>query len=363
MPSERGTVKARRTRTIANMTKSVNTSFSSPSLSTIIFILIVAPLALYFAINSSFRTSTIGTTQTPSQLVPTLDQASPPNAHEQSRPRCNFSVVFNKPPKTASSFVVSMLRSWSSQVNRTFTNCRGERAVESNMYLTDCIPRHDDGCFTFGTHFYLTENTVQFFHRRLPTVRFLTSTRYPPHRIFSLYLEINNANFSSSPPSDAKSDWIDRDFQRYLLNDFNPWSMYNYHTGENRFGRCPLTEADKKDIFLMASRYDIVVNANLVNESNEILSHFGLFQFPQPSASKRVQYRGATTFIPSANSTRLINTVSCVEDELHHALLLRMASLHEFITDRECISHGTIHSVSTCFEERERQLLASSWLA
>lgn len=262
-----------------------------------------------------------------------------------------FSIAYNKPPKTGSSTMITVLRDWAKETNRLFVNCRGERAYESNLYLSDCVPRHDDGEVVFGTHFYLNPIALSMIQRRLPSVRLLTTTRYPTHRMLSLYLETNKLNFTNVD-NEVEQIAYEKGLQEFLTK-FNPWSLYNYHTGSLRYKLCPLTNQEKMEIHELASRYDIVVNLNLRQESNVILKHFNLFQIPDVRTDSQINRRGASDFQLAPDTMELVKNMSCMETELHQALMLRMASLYEFITGEDCITHGTMDTVTTCLEQRE----------
>lgn len=138
--------------------------------------------------------------------------------------------------------------------------------------------------------------------------------------------------------------------------------MYNYHAGVARTGNCPLSSQERLDIFDVATKYDVVIDANLVNASNTILEYYGLFQLPKPEMEVTANVRGTLGLNVSEEVRRMIKSVSCVEDELHRAFHMRMASLYEKITGKKCIRHGDINELGSCMEEHEAEFLKNSWV-
>lgn len=276
---------------------------------------------------------------------------------------CKFSIIYNKPPKTAGTFIQASIRNWTDSSPWNMENCRGYRAIETNLYLSDCVPREDDGCTVLSSHMILDRHTRRMITERLPSARFLTSTRYPPHRLLSLFLQIRSLSVDQFAGDDSgKMESLFHSF----LEKFNPWTVYNYHTGETRTGACPLTRMEQTDVLLLAGRFDLVVDASLSNYSNVIMEHYGLFKLQMLSEIEQdepsVNRRGSILYKPSRNTMELIKNVSCVEVELHRALHVRMASLYEQATGNPCINHGNIDSLSTCLDEMERRLMDPSWV-
>lgn len=112
----------------------------------------------------------------------------------------------------------------------------------------------------------------------------------------------------------------------------------------------------------MATKYDVVIDANLVNASNTILNHYGLFKLPRPEMEVTANVRGTLGLNFSKEVKDMIKSVSCVEDELHRAFHMRMASLYERITGKKCIRHGDINELGSCMQQHEAEFLNKSWV-
>lgn len=273
------------------------------------------------------------------------------------RGSCEFPIVYNKPPKTAGTYVQTLITDWTRKTGRANYLCGGRRAVETSVYLHDCVSRNDDGCGVLNAHLVLTPQATTILKQRLPNYRLLTSTRYPAHRIVSFYLQLNL--FKTENMSDPNQ--VERGLQHYLRNQYNPWGLYNFHTGEYRKKTsCPLRQSERLDIFNLASQYDLVVDANVPEISNVILRDYGLFQFPE--IADHVNVRGAGEMNLSKETLDLIRNVSCVEDEMHRAFHMRMGSLYEKATGKTCVESGRIDDLKTCLEEQERENLKHTWL-
>lgn len=269
--------------------------------------------------------------------------------------RCEFPIVYNKPPKTAGTYIQKLITDWTSRTNRTNYLCGGKRAIETSIYLQECVSRQDDGCGVFNAHIVLTPQAMSILNKRLPNHWLLTSTRYPPHRIVSLFLQLNLYKMDNK----SNADEVEKRLQLYL-RQFNPWVHYNFHSGENLKGTCPLQRSDVVRIFNLASQFDLVVDANIPEESNVILKDHGLFQFPVSITP--VNVRGAGDMKLSEKTLELIQNVSCVEDTLHKALHLRMASLYEKASGKHCIKSARIDDLVTCLDVKERVTLQHSWI-
>lgn len=267
-------------------------------------------------------------------------------------PQCPYPLVYNKPHKTASTFIQSLITNWTMETNRGNYVCAGQ-SLETAFYLPECIPRESDGCGVLNCHVILSPEVHSILNTRMPGHRILTSTRYPPHRIVSNFLQINFVQ------PDAVNETYDA-LRLYLSKKFNPWKLYNYHTGEGRVGSCPLQASDKHAIYNMVMKYDIVIDANLVEESNDILKHNGLFTFPE--ASSKLNFRGASGMSLPDDIKDLLRDVSCVEKELHKALQMRMASLYEQATGKSCVKHGRPDKMSSCLADKERVVLGENFL-
>lgn len=274
--------------------------------------------------------------------------------HNTDQAQCDFELVFNKPPKTAGTFIQTLITEWATRTGRPNILCHGRRAVETAVYLQECLPYNDNTrCSVLNAHLLLTPAVRSLLSTRIPNHRILTSTRYPAHRIVSFFLQLNLAKASSNSTTEA-------DLHSFLRG-FNPWDLYNFHSGEKRRGSCPLRRDDVIDIFQLAGRFDLVVDANLPEESNIILEHFNLFRFPTGNKQPRVNVRGAGNMKISETTKSLIREVSCVENEIHRAMHLRMASLYEKITGKDCIKSGRLPDITSCLDEREKVYLKSQW--
>lgn len=267
--------------------------------------------------------------------------------------KCAFPIVYNKAPKTASSFLKAVITNWSKEIGRPVYKCPSTN-IRSGILLPDCVPAvgplDDSSCGVLATHLVLNANAKALLAKRMPEYKVIASTRYPPHRIISLYM------FNRKIHSD------DRDLEKglkYYLDTYNPWHQFNYLTGEARTGECPLDLYQLRDITSLVSTFDIIVDVNLRHESNVILKHFNLFEIPdQPDLSQRLKEFGAVRANISAAHMDLLKQKACVEFELHRAMLYRMASLYEKATGNSCIRGDTMNS---CISEKEEDFLKSSW--
>lgn len=264
---------------------------------------------------------------------------------------CPFPIVYNKPPKTASSYIQTVIANWTAKTNRGNYMCSTNPIVTSAI-LHECLPSAGDACGVFNCHIFMSPAARSLLSKRLPNYRTLTSTRYPPHRIVSYFLQINGFKVTNSP-----------DFYkalRWYLSSYNPWRLYNYHTAEERSGSCPVSIEEMRLIFNLATSFDIVIDANLREESNAILKHFDLFQLPPVADADRNKERGAYRLALPDEMKDLLRNVSCVEIELHKALQVRMASLYQQATGETCVQHLPRHTLSSCIEEKEKEILKNN---
>lgn len=264
---------------------------------------------------------------------------------------CDFPIVYNKAPKTASSFLKAVITNWSRQVGRPVYRCPSTN-IRSGILLPDCVPEDggDPSCGVLATHVVLNGNARALLAKRMPNYKVIASTRYPPHRIISLYMF--NRKIHDDDPDLEKG-------LKYYLDTYNPWHQYNYLTGEARYGECPLDLYQLRDITSLVSTFDIIVDVNLRDESNTVLNHFNLFEIPeQPDLSDRLKEFGAVRANISSENLDLLKQKSCVEFELHRAMLYRMASLYEKATGKKCIHDDSMNS---CISEKESEFLKSTW--
>lgn len=268
-------------------------------------------------------------------------------------PRCAYPLVYNKPPKTASTHVQFAIADWAARHNRSNYDC-STQPFETAIYLRECVPRTDDGCGVLNCHVILNTYAMDVVRERLPRFRLVTSTRYPPHRIVSHFLQINRIQANDTERLNSR-------LRSYLQRKFNPWRLFNFHVGTERFGSCPLRLEESSHIWATMTRYDFVVDANIPEASNVILKHNGLFQLP--ISSHRENPRGAWATSLSEETLEALHNVSCVEREMHKALLLRMASLYERATGKRCITHGRRAALTSCLEDMERERLKDNWMS
>lgn len=285
--------------------------------------------------------------------------SSPPSSplslrkEESFKTKCAFPLVYHKPPKTASSFIQSVITEWTEETGRGNYIC-AQRPAESNILLHECVSSSGDACGVLNCHIFLDSHARALLTERLPNHRLLTSTRYPPHRIVSFFLHLNNYRASNLQNETGN---VMNELRQYL-SEYNPWKLYNYHTGEARSGACPLTQGEKVTIFSMAARYHIVIDANLRHVSNAILKQQSLFTLPHVEG-ERNKDRGAYKLSLPGDIQNTIQHVSCVERVLHRSLQLRMASLYETATGTPCV----FQDGSTCIEHLEKEALQSNWIS
>lgn len=164
----------------------------------------------------------------------------------------------------------------------------------------------------------------------------MTSTRKPRDRLLSLFLQTHHTR--------SQKLGSDLPLLEQFLTSLNPWALYNYHTGENRKGSCPITEEDKILLRDAVNQYDIVIDADLKEHSNEILKANDLFLLSDDSSNRR----GAKDLVLTSELKELLKEKTCVEDELHLLFRLRMASSYENVTGTPCLQR-TRQPKTTCF--------------
>lgn len=285
--------------------------------------------------------------------------------------RCNFSIIYNKPPKTASTFIQGKFSSWARKNRRRVFTCTSQAFI-TNLILHECVPQTNDGCGVLNCHVVLSPPLLSFLRTRLPNARLITSTRYPPARILSLYLQIYNLRGSALKNTDGNER-----FRRWLKNSYSPWDLYNFHFGHNFPDRlvkknatgttCPLSKVETRSILEAISRYDIVIDMNLVEATTTILKHFGLFEIFD--SEKRSNNRHSSLTLLDKESLQLLKNVSCVERVIHFGLQMRMASLYSKVSRKSCITAGRLPgfqyskpAVKTCLASAERAALGEEWV-
>lgn len=286
------------------------------------------------------------------------DGALPASLAAFSSSKCNFSLVYNKPPKTASTFIKEQLRAWSAKMGRPHFKC-ATNSHETAARLPECIPQATDGCGVVNCHIVLGEATLTLLRARMPNLRLMTSTRYAPLRVVSQFLQSNQIDMAELLRNRSREAEMSSS-----LGEGNPWTLYNYHFGTMLRGACPLSWLEKLMIRDAVMRYDIVIDVNLPEESNAILKHFNLFEVKMLSVGEggRSNDRGTSlTSLQQSTIDRIANA-SCVEIELHKALQQRMASIYEFATGTGCLPRkGVLSKLSSCLADREKVALGGEW--
>lgn len=261
-------------------------------------------------------------------------------------------VIYNKSPKTASSFILNVMINWTKSEKRPLYRCY-LGPLQTSASIKSCVPKRPDPCGVFTEHVFLDPSVTQLFAQRFPNHLLLTSTRYPGHRIVSFFLFIRD--FRDDDPTVLES------LSGYLRR-YNPWGLYNYHTGESRDGSCPLTKDEKKLVYAAVSRFDIVIDLNSVRASNAILKHHNLFTLPERTELKdRHKERGAVRVNMTDELLQLLGTKVCVENELHLAFQFKMADLYERATGEKCMFDPEFPTPDTCVTREERETLKDYW--
>lgn len=350
-----------------------------------------------------FSRVTLDAAQQPQLPRPTRDDESPSAMEEGNDNSCGFSLVYNKPPKTGSTTIRNLMMDWANRTNRPAYRC-ANLPLDNAVVIHECLPDGAGPCAVLGAHLVLSENMMNVIQRKMSNFKLFTTTRYPAHRIISQFMQSRQLVIPSSSDSPSSQSGaqalaqaqaeeeeedddddddddvidgeeeekkvgtggvvkrLDYDVLRFYLKALNPWRLHNFHTGETRSGTCPLTHAEMTHIFSTVTRYDIVIDPNLPDESNAILRHLNLFTIPPRAPRLNVRHSSSAILDLPPDVVSLLRNVSCVEVELHKAMLLRMASLYESATGRPCIRHGPRLLLTSCLEDKERQLLNSTWL-
>eukprot|EP00177_Eucheuma_denticulatum_P006430 GFKZ01011730.1.p1 GENE.GFKZ01011730.1~~GFKZ01011730.1.p1 ORF type:complete len:331 (-),score=34.68 GFKZ01011730.1:44-964(-) len=298
-------------------------SISSPLLS--------VSVVLLFLLNS-FTLHTLHSTPTP---IPTANHLITLASNTTSS--CKFPLVYNKPHKTGSTTVQRALSNWAKEHNRTFVSC-SDYIDKASLQLRECLKPDPSGCAVIATHIVLDRDTKVLLTERFGSYKLLTSTRRARSRILSAFLQYHwtKARYL------RKEDEV---FLREFLDSFNPWTLYNYHTGLYREGACPLSEEGRHAVAQLAKTFDVVVDVDLVKQSEAILEHWGLCRLGGIHANTR----GAADMRVPDDVERRLKEVSCVEEELHRLLRLRMASLYEKATGKNCLLGE--REPTTCFPD------------
>lgn len=323
----------------------------------------------------------------------TTSSASP-HALSRSLPRCPYPIVFNKPGKTGSTFIQRAIEAWAADVGRPLYKCGGV-GIETVLRLPECLPREEpdtQACGVMTNHIDIDDRIDELLRNRMPNYRLITSTRYPPHRVVSNYLQ--RYHIRIDPSNRDISDGL----RQYLLHDFDPteWLPAHFGSGPDLPTRadiaCPLSVNTKRWIANIVSRYFIVLDANLLAESNAILRHFSLFQLPakednsdidreqlqgvavrsneksrrrknqerREQEAGKVNLRGATECTFSDDVKQLLWNVTCFDRYVHLMLQMRMANLYEIATGQKCFKRKRSEMFS-CLQEREDALLDRTW--
>lgn len=261
-------------------------------------------------------------------------------------------VIYNKSPKTASSFILGVMVNWTQEVGRPLYRCY-RAPLLTVATIKSCVPKRPDPCGVFTEHVHLNPFIMQLFNERFPNHLLVTSTRYPAHRIVSMFLFTRK--LSDDDPL------VQQRLPGYL-RAYNPWSLYNYHTGEVRTGDCPITNDEKKRIYAAVSRFDVVVDMNAVRASNVILKHHNLFSLPVRTVNKeRYKERGAARVNMTDELLSLLDSKLCVEKELHMAFQFRMADLYDQATGEKCMIKAEFPKPDSCITREEQESLADYW--
>lgn len=293
--------------------------------------------------NPSVRSNQIGNIRTTTTAQEALDKE-----------RCEYPFIYNKPFKTASTLVLHTINDWAKTVNRPVFEC-GEWSHVNAVRLFECIPPGVHHCGILNNHMLLDRVTLSIVAERLPNYRYITTTRYPPHRIISEFMQINDKKWSLGMD-------VDYEFRDYMRNKYNQYGHIGWYTDEwiHEGHSCPITNGQHRFIYQMASKFAIVIDANLIEESNVILRHANLFTLPEDG--KRSNFRGSQNVNISNETVSVMKKVLCFELALHEALQFRMASLYEQATGKPCVREGQMGKASNCIKDKEREILNDDWI-
>lgn len=270
---------------------------------------------------------------------------------------CEYPIVYNKPWKTGSTFIYTAINTWARNVGRPTFTCSSWPHTAA-LTLPECLPASPEPCGIYNGHLIIGTSVDEILQRRFPNYKLLTSTRYAPHRIIS--------SFFQTYGYDDKSVINDAFFLRlehFLTNVFNPYEIVSWYFKEPKtmFRDCPMSAGEKYDMMNEVSKFDFVIDINLMEESNAILKHFSLFTLSDTDAPINTRGTAHKLSLP-IRIKHLLYNVSCYERELHHSLLLRMSSLYEVATGSKCVGHGRMASTTSCLHRIERQRLNDTWI-
>lgn len=261
-------------------------------------------------------------------------------------------LVNNKSPKTASSFIQAVIINWTLEMNRHFYDCH-KTPLLSTANLRHCLPRVADPCGVFSSHVFLNQDAIKTFSERLPNHLLLTSTRYPAHRIVSMFLFVSKMR-GNNPNIEHGLTWF--------IKRLNPWDLYNFHTGEYMNGSCPLTDLEVRRVWSAVSKFDVVIDTNAIRASNVILKHHQLFTLPHiTDLQVRLKERGTVHANISAKVRELLRPKLCVEYQLHRAFQIKMARLYEAASGKVCFFNSRLPTLDTCIQREEAETLKDTW--
>lgn len=265
--------------------------------------------------------------------VERLTSAAPTILDSPTSSKCSYPIVYNKPHKTASTRIQTDILRWASRAKRPAYRC-SPFINQATIEMRECVPEDLSGCAVLATHIILSPVMRQIIENKIGSFRLVTSTRDPSARVLSSYLQQQRIKGSSD---------IDVEDLQKFLRTHNPWKLYNYHTGSNRRGICPLSADEKALLPDLVNQADIVVDADLRNVSNAILESNALFKI----SAQKANVRSSKDVVLDEKTKWLLKNITCVEVEIHRLYRLRMASLYEKATGKECLSDK--RNPSPCF--------------
>lgn len=284
-------------------------------------------------------------------IISTLSSSSALEKRTHTCDNGRRALVYNKAPKTASTFIQAVLENWTVATGRPLYRCY-QTPMLAMANIRACLPEAADACGVFSSHVFLNQYTLDLFAERLPSSVLMTSTRYPAHRIVSMFL------FTRKLRDDDPG--VEQGLTSYVRN-LNPWGLYNYHTGEFRSGSCPLTENESRMVWAAVMKFDVVIDVNSFRASNAILKHHGLFGLPEVAVEDRRKERGAVRVKITAEIRSLLREKVCVEEELHRAFQIKMSRLYEDATGEECLFNAKISKLDSCIVREEAESLGDFW--
>jgi len=259
---------------------------------------------------------------------------------DPSASKCAYPIVYNKPHKTGSTTIQMFALRWAQKKGRPAYKCSGF-IQKARFQIRECIPHDSSGCAMVATHIELDDITRELLENRIGKFKTITSTRRPDHRILSSFMQTRHLTISRA---NLDKNGTLADLKRFLI-DFNPWKVYNYHTGRFVQGTCPMSPSEEHRLVKLVNRYDIVLDVDLIHQSNTILAAHDLFQL---SANSTVNSRGSTMLQLDAEARELLRSKMCVEDELHRLFRFRMASAYEKARGKKCLTDSR-HPIP-CFQ-------------